>query len=173
MSASEILIVIVVVLVWLGLISLVLRGWRNRGRGQAELIGEMPVAPTELGEPQLGPDSGLYVGSTLAPSWQNRVAVGDVGDRATATISAYPDGVLLERRGASDIWIPRSSITAVRTERGLAGKVMTADGLLVIRWVLPTGTEIDSGMRADDKTVYPGWVAAFDTQPDTEQRKDQ
>ena len=47
MSASEIIIVIVVVLVWLGLISLVLRGWRNRGRRQAELIGEMPVAPTE------------------------------------------------------------------------------------------------------------------------------
>ena len=95
MSASEIIIVIVVVLVWLGLISLVLRGWRNRGRRQAELIGEMPVAPTELGEPQLGPDSGLYVGSTLAPSWQNRVAVGDVGDRHRR-VRAQPFGGLLQ-----------------------------------------------------------------------------
>ena len=64
-------------------------------------------------------------------------------------------------------------ITAIRTERGLAGKVMTADGLLVIRWILPSGTEIDSGVRADDKSVYPRWVAAFDTQTDTEQRNDQ
>lgn len=173
MSLTETIIVVVVVLVWLGLVSLVLRGWRNRGRRQADLIGEFPVAPTHLGDAILGPDTGLYVGSTIAPSWQNRVAVGDVGDRAAATIAAYTDGVLIERQGAGDIWIPRSAITAVRTERGLAGKVMTADGLLVIRWILPSGTEIDSGMRADDKTVYPGWVAAFDTQPDTEQRKDQ
>lgn len=173
MSVTEIIIVVVVVLVWLGLVSLVLRGWRNRGRRQADMIGEMPVAPDDLGDAILGPDSGLYVGSTIAPSWQDRVAVGDVGDRASATMTAYPDGVLLERRGASEIWIPGPSITAVRTERGLAGKVMTADGLLVIRWILPSGTEIDSGVRADDKSVYPRWVAAFDTQTDTEQRNDQ
>lgn len=165
---SDVIIVLVVLLVWLGLIALVLRGWRNRGRRQAEAIGELPTAPTDLPDSLVGPDTGLYVGSTLAPSWQNRVAVGDVGDRAAATISAYPQGILVERRGASTIWIPRESITAVRTERGLAGKVMTADGVLVIRWVLPTGTEIDSGIRADDKSVYPAWVDEF-----AEQRKEQ
>lgn len=168
-TISDILIVLLVLAVWLGLIALVLRGWRNRGRRQAEAIGELPSTPSDLGAPDLGPDTGLYVGSTLAPSWQNRVAVGDVGDRASATIAAHPAGILIQRSGASEIWIPRASITAVRTERGLAGKVMTADGVLVIRWVLPTGTEIDSGIRADDKSIYPGWIAAFDTK----QRKDQ
>ncbi|MFT4042489.1 MAG: transporter [Gordonia sp. (in: high G+C Gram-positive bacteria)] len=159
------MVVIGAVLVWAGLVALALRGWHNRGRRQETLIGTLPVAPEHLGEPVLGPDTGLYVGSTLAPSWQNRVAVGDVGDRASASITAYADGILIERRGASEIWIPRRSITAVRTERGLAGKVMTADGVLVIRWVLPTGTEIDSGLRADDKASYPGWVAQFAVTP--------
>ncbi len=66
--------------------------------------------------------------------------------------------MLLERAGANPIWIPTTSITAIRTERGIAGKVMTADGVLVIRWTLPSGTEIDSGIRADDKNVYAEWV---------------
>ncbi|MGV9711175.1 PH-like domain-containing protein [Gordonia sp. NPDC003424] len=176
MSGFELVVLLVVVLVWAGLVALALRGWRNRGRRQAETIGELPVAPTELPEPLRGPDTGLYVGSTLAPSWQDRIAVGDFGDRAAAAMSAYPDGILIDRKGASDIWIPRTSITAVRTERGLAGKVMTADGVLVIRWVLPSGTEIDSGLRADDKAVYPGWVADFAAKPGpttTEQGKEQ
>ena len=28
----------------------------------------------------------------------------------------------------------------------------------MIRWELPSGTEIDTGVRGDDKTVYPDWV---------------
>ncbi len=30
---------------------------------------------------------------------------------------------MLQRIGASPIWIPQESITAIRTERGMAGKV--------------------------------------------------
>ncbi|MDY6810023.1 MAG: transporter [Actinomycetota bacterium] len=161
MSGLEVVVVVVVIVVWLGLVALALRGWRNRGRRQADAIGTPPAVPEGLTPATRGPDTGLYVGSTIAPSWQDRVAVGDLGDRAAAEISAHADGILIGRQGASDIWIPRSSITAVRTERGLAGKVMTADGVLVIRWVLPSGTEIDSGLRADDKTIYPGWVSEF------------
>ncbi len=38
---------------------------------------------------------------------------------------------------------------------------MTKDGVLVIRWQLPSGTEVDTGFRGDDKTVYPpSWVDA-------------
>ncbi|MCF3937457.1 MULTISPECIES: PH-like domain-containing protein [Gordonia] len=161
MSGLEVVVVVVVIVVWLGLVALALRGWRNRGRRQAEAIGTPPPVPADLPAPLRGPDTGLYVGSTLAPSWQDRVAVGDFGDRAAASISAYPQGILVDRQGASEIWIPRESITAVRTERGLAGKVMTADGVLVIRWLLPSGTAVDSGVRADDKTIYPGWVSEF------------
>lgn len=153
------IVAVVVILLWLGVISLMLRGWRNRGRRQADQIGAFPPVPADLGTPELGPDTGLYVGSTIAPSWQDRVAVGDYGDRASASIARYDDGILIDRTGASPIWIPEDAIVAVRTERGLAGKVMTADGVLVIRWTLPTGTDIDSGLRADDKTIYPAWVS--------------
>jgi hypothetical protein len=139
---------------------LMYRAWQKKARKQADAIGELPVVPAELGAQLLEPATGLYTGTTMAPSWQNRVAVGDLGFRATAELTRFEHGILLERSGAAVIWIPQESITAVRTERGHAGKVMTQDGVLVIRWKLPTGTEVDTGFRGDDKTVYPAWTAA-------------
>ena len=143
---------------WVVLVLLMWKGWRGRARRQQDAIGELPVVPAELGERLIEPSTGLYVGSTLAPSWQDRVAVGDLGFRASSELSRYRTGVLLERHGASPIWIPEESIRAIRTERGLAGKVMTKDGVLVIRWQLPSGTEVDTGFRGDDKSIYPQWT---------------
>lgn len=163
---GDLVIVIIVLAAWLALVALLVRGWRNRGRRQVESVGELPSTPSDFGAEILGPDSGLYLGSTFAPSWQNRVAVGDFGDRASTRLSAFAAGIRFARTGASEIWIPRESITAIRTERGHAGKVMGGAGVLVIRWTLPGGTEIDSGFRADDKAVYPAWIAEF--QPATE-----
>ncbi|MBF6168485.1 transporter [Streptomyces gardneri] len=146
------LLVLFVACLWL-----MYRGWRNRAARQAERIGTLPAVPAELGAQVLEPTTGLYLGSTIAPSWQDRITVGDLGFRATAELTRFERGILLERDGATVIWIPQESITAVRTERGHAGKVMTEDGVLVIRWKLPTGTEIDTGFRGDDKSVYPAW----------------
>ncbi|AOW94572.1 transporter [Rhodococcus sp. WMMA185] len=143
-------------------------GWRGRARRQVDRVGDLPVVPAHLGEQILAPTTGLYVGSTLAPSWQDRIAVGDLGFRAAGEISRHAAGILLERDGASAIWIPQAAIRAVRTERGLAGKVMSKDGLLVIRWELPSGTEIDTGFRGDDKSVYPDWVDDADPQDKTD-----
>ncbi|MFC9516820.1 transporter [Nocardiaceae bacterium NPDC056970] len=160
---ERILWVVGCIAVWALLVFLMYRGWKGRARRQADRIGELPQVPADLGDRLIAPSSGLYVGSTLAPSWQDRVAVGDLGYRATGEISRWSRGILLERNGASAIWIPEASIRAIRTERGLAGKVMTKDGVLVIRWELPTGTEIDTGFRGDDKTVYPDWVRETDS----------
>ncbi|MEU8899742.1 transporter [Nocardia sp. NPDC048505] len=137
---------------------LMYRGWQNRAARQADRIGALPQVPADLGAQVLEPTTGLYLGSTFAPSWQDRIAVGDLGFRATAELTRFERGILLERDGTTALWIPQESITAVRTERGHAGKVMTQDGVLVIRWTLPTGTEIDTGFRGDDKTVYPAWT---------------
>lgn len=156
---NSIVIIAIVIVAWGGIVGLMLLGWRNRGRRQQDVIGAFPDVPTDPGALLLGPDTGVYVGSTVAPSWQDRVAVGDYGDRASAEFSNFELGILISRSGANPIWIPRESITAIRTERGLAGKVMTADGVLVIRWTLPSGTEIDSGLRGDNKLRYPEWTA--------------
>ncbi|MFE3793426.1 PH-like domain-containing protein [Nocardia tengchongensis] len=133
--------------------------WTSRAKKQAGAIGDLPAVPADCGAQLLEPTTGLYLGSTLAPSWIQRITVGDLGFRATAELTRFERGILLERDGAGTIWIPQESITAVRAERGHAGKVMTEDGVLVIRWTLPTGTEVDTGFRGDDKAVYPAWTA--------------
>jgi hypothetical protein len=64
----------------------------------------------------------------------------------------------LQRTGAGPIWIPDDAIEAIRTEKGIAGKAMTHEGILAIRWRLPSGTEIDTGFRADNRAEYDRWL---------------
>lgn len=158
MTSDRILLTLGFAAFWALMVALMLWGWRGRARRQRDRVGELPTVPDELGKQLIAPSTGLYVGSTLAPSWQDRIAVGDLGHRASCDLARYERGILMDRDGESPIWIPQESIRAIRTERGLAGKVMTKDGVLVIRWELPTGTEIDTGFRGDDKSVYPSWV---------------
>jgi hypothetical protein len=136
----------------------VFRGLLLRARRQAELIGRLPSLPATVGAPIVAPTQGLYVGSTLAPTWLDRIAVGDLGSRSKAVLTRHPEGIMVRRSGADPIWIPQESITAIRTERGLAGKVVPPDGILAIRWKLPSGTEIDTGFRGDDRKRYAEWL---------------
>ncbi len=119
---ERILWVVGCIAVWALLVFLMYRGWKGRARRQADRIGELPQVPADLGERLIAPSTGLYVGSTIAPSWQDRVAVGDLGFRATGEISRWTGGILLERDGASTLWIPEAAIRAIRTERGLDRK---------------------------------------------------
>jgi len=147
------LLVLFALCVWL-----MYRGWRNRAARQEVRVGELPGVPGDLGAQLLEPTTGLYLGSTIAPSWQDRIAVGDLGFRSKATLTRYPEGIMLQRSGAGPIWIPEDAITAIRTERGIAGKALTHDGILAIRWRLPSGTEIDTGFRGDDRRDLANWV---------------
>jgi hypothetical protein len=140
------------------LIRQMLRGWLHRAQRQAQLIGTLPSLPDTVGLALIPATKGLYVGSTLAPSWLDRIAVGDLGYRAKAVLTRYPEGIMLQRTGAEPIWIPDDAIAAIRTEKGIAGKAMTHEGILAIRWRLPSGAEIDTGFRADDRREYARWL---------------
>jgi len=142
------------------IIQVMLRGWRRRAERQAELIGTLPSLPDIVGSAIIPPTKGFYVGSTVVPNWNDRVAVGDLGFRNKAVLTRYPEGIMLQRNGAGPIWIPVDSITAIRTERGIAGKALTHEGILAIRWRLPSGTEIDTGFRADNRAAYAQWLEA-------------
>ncbi len=157
LAGSLIFAAVLVVLIAI-LISLILRGWRRRAARQLQIVGQLPGLPDTVGPAVIPGIRGLYVGSTIAPSWQDRIAVGDLGFRTKAVLARYPEGIMVQRSGGQPIWIPAESITAIRTERGIAGKALTHEGILAIRWVLPSGTEIDTGFRADDRREYDKWV---------------
>ncbi len=140
------------------LIQLMMRGWRRRAQRQAQIIGSLPPLPDAVGTAIVAPTKGLYVGSTLVPHWNDRIAAADLGFRAKAVLTRYPEGIMLQRSGVGPIWIPDESIADIRAERNLAGKALTHDGILAIRWRLPSGAEIDTGFRADNRAEYSKWL---------------
>jgi len=141
------------------------------GRRGHRIVGTLPSLPDTVGPAIVPATKGLYVGSTLAPNWNDRVAAGDLGFRAKAVLSRYPEGIMLQRTGAGPIWIPDEAIVDIRTAKNLAGKVIPGgrsgatggkaasyEGILAIRWRLPSGTEIDTGFRANDRREYSKWL---------------
>lgn len=154
---SLVLAAVIVVAIGL-LIRAMMRGWRSRAQRQVELIGKLPPLPDTVSQAVIPPMKGLYVGCTLAPNWHDRIVVGDLGYRTKAVLTRFPEGIMVQRSGAHSIWIPAESVTAIRTERGMVGKALTHDGILAIRWRLPSGTEIDTGFRGDDRTKYDRWL---------------
>jgi hypothetical protein len=149
---AAVLVVVIAVI-----IQLMMRGWRRRAARQQEVIGDLPDMPDEVGAATTT-SRGLYCGCTMAPEWNERITAGDLGYRSKAVLTRYPEGILLERVRANPIWIPQESITAIRMERGIAGKVVARIGILAIRWRLPSGVEIDTGFRASHRGEYAGWL---------------
>ena len=149
--AAVLLVVITVV------IQLMMRAWQRRSRQQAQLIGVLPEVPGEVGAALIA-TRGHYCGSVMAPGWNERIAAGDLGFRSKAVLTRYAGGIMLERLRAQPIWIPKDSITAIRMERRMAGRVAARVGILAIRWRLPSGVEIDTGFRANHRDEYSEWL---------------
>jgi hypothetical protein len=135
------------------------RGWRHRAERQSGLPA-LPSPPQPSTVNLAAELVGVYVGTTYAASWQDRVAAQGLGIRSNAMARLTGAGVVIDRQGAEAIFIPSESIIDVRLAPGLAGKVVGAGGLLVLRWRLGEA-ELDTGLRADDKAIYPDWVAAI------------
>lgn len=137
------------------------RGWRRQARAQSVEFPPFPDVPADPGIPVLPDARGSYVCTTRGGHWQQRVVTRGAGLRTTATLRLYSAGVEIERVGAPGFWIPVESVIAVGTGKGMAGKVMGTQSLLVISWRLGDA-ELDTGFKADDITVYPQWIAELD-----------
>lgn len=137
------------------------RGWVNRAKRQEALLPQFPEVPEGAEEePELlEATTGLYVGTTLDGDWQDRVVVGDVGHRAEASAHLRRSGLLLERAGASPLWIPSEQLRRVRVDHKLANKVVPGGGMLVVTWQLGEHA-LDTGFRGDDKAKQNEWADA-------------
>lgn len=143
----RLLLVGVVLAIIAGVLLAMRRGWRNRGLRQAQ-IPQPPAAPGALNPRSLGPVGGVYLGSTSAGDWLDRIVVHGLGLRSRALLEAGPQGVLLTRDGAPDVFIPAASLHRVGAGRGIAGRAYGQDGVLILTWDLG-GRLIDTGWRAD------------------------
>ncbi|WP_234417629.1 MULTISPECIES: ABC transporter permease [Miniimonas] len=135
------LAVALLVLVGLALLALMWWGWRRRVRRTAVGLGAPAAALTA---PVTLAVEGVYVSSTTAGEWLERIAADGLGVRSPVVAEVGDDGVTLRRTGAPDVVVPRAALLGARTERGIAGKVAQPGGIVVLRWrtgdvVLDTG----------------------------------
>ncbi|WP_230854901.1 PH-like domain-containing protein [Arthrobacter terrae] len=133
---AVVLVLVIFALLWLG--------WRHRLQRQAG-IAPLPVVPQQLSA-ALTSAEGQYVVTTTEGDWLDRLAVHGLGIRSNAVLAVHPEGILISRSGAPDVFIPRDSYSGARTESGMAGKFVERDGLIVLSWRLG-GHPVDTGFR--------------------------
>ena len=153
------------VLVVLALYALMWQGWRRRGRRDADLpelpdLPDLPTAPGTDGEVRWGPADATYVSTTVTGDWLDRVVARGLGTRSTAEVTVLERGVVLRRRGAVDLFVPRTALRGARLEPGQAGKFVGGEGLVVLDWVLGERA-LSSAVRLRDKDSGAGLVTVL------------
>ncbi|MFG2575268.1 hypothetical protein [Streptomyces sp. NPDC048481] len=153
-------------------------GWKWRGTLQGDLP-ELPARPSPTttlnggGEPPLPgmPDepgpvrlgmSGRYHGSTSAGQWLDRIVAHGLGTRSRAELTLTDAGLDVVRPGASDFFVPAAALRGARLDKGIAGKVLTEGGLLVVTWAHGDRL-LDSGFRSDHAAEHTAWVDAINS----------
>lgn len=146
------LLLFVALLYWL-----MREGWKWRGTLQSDLP-ELPTVPDAPGAARLEM-SGRYHGSTTAGQWLDRIVAHGLGTRSKAEVTLTDAGIDVVRPGASDFFIPAARLREARLDKGIAGKVLTEGGMLIITW--QHGDKlIDSGFRSDRAAGHAAWVEA-------------
>lgn len=153
-----VMLVIIAAVLWA-----MLRGWRARQHRQAHIPEPRPLSAESQASGGEG-ITGLYVGTSMAGDWLDRVAVHGLGVRGRAHVELSADGIGIRRVGASSFFIPYSDVTGVRTDRGVAGTVRAKDSVIVINWRLGEYS-LETGFRADDgddhRTLLDGLMAVL------------
>ena len=130
-------------------------GWKWRGT----LQGDLPDLPTSLEEPgevKLTM-SGRYHGSTTAGQWLDRIVAHGLGTRSRVELTLTEAGLDVVRPGATDFFIPAGALREALLGKGIAGKVLSEGGLLVVTWAHGDRL-IDSGFRSDTAAEHAEWV---------------
>ncbi|GAU66059.1 hypothetical protein SSP35_02_04280 [Streptomyces sp. NBRC 110611] len=134
------------------------QGWKWRGTLQGDLP-ELPSTPDDPGEPRLRL-SGRYHGSTTAGQWLDRIVARGLGIRSRVELTLTDQGLDVVRPGAADFFVPAAQLREARLDKGIAGKVLTEGGLLVVTWAHGDKL-IDSGFRSDRAADHTAWADAL------------
>jgi hypothetical protein len=152
------LTLLIVALIVVGYL-LMWRGWRRRAARVADLPplpSSQHPRPEPMPEPLVPPMPGVYIGSVGEGGWQDRIAGRGLGRRAGGDLVVTEAGVDL-----AGLWLPRSSLTSVRTGPGLANKVVPGPGMLILGWDW-AGHPCESAFRGQ-ASRYPEIVSVVET----------
>lgn len=104
--------------------------------------------------------TGRYHGSTTAGQWLDRIVAHGLGVRSRVELTLTDAGLDVVRPGATDFFVPAAQLRGARLDKGIAGKVLTEGGLLVVTWAHGDKL-IDSGFRSDRAAEHAAWVEAI------------
>ena len=163
----KILAIVLLVLLAIFLVLYVtLIGRRRLAQRTTTLVPRPPAVPgvdqtgtDQAGPVRFGPLEAVYVSTTLHGDWLARVGAHGLGDRSNALVSVHDGGVLVEREGADDLWVPVHAIRSTSLAPGMAGKYVGADGLVVLTWAVPEADDVAAALvvaglrtrRAEDR----------------------
>ncbi len=131
-------------------------GWRARQRRQGALVRPVAV-PQSLGD-LTSTYSGKYVATTTAGDPYDRVAVHGLGFRGDVEVSVTSLGLLLERPGEPDVWIPAADLRGIRRATWTIDRVVEPDGLHLVEWTLGEQA-VDTYLRLDEASGFDADVA--------------
>ncbi|MER5946200.1 hypothetical protein ABT127_09100 [Streptomyces sp. NPDC001904] len=156
---------IVGLLLFIALVYWLMRqGWKWRGTLQSDLP-PLPAAPSERGPAKLEL-SGRYHGSTTAGQWLDRIVAHGLGTRSRVELTLTDEGLDVVRPGAADFFVPAQALREARLDKGIAGKVLTEGGLLIVTWAHGDKL-IDSGFRSDQAAEQAEWVTTINNMINT------
>jgi hypothetical protein len=162
MTADRLLLTLATVAFLVGVSLLMLWGWRGRLRRQSDLPAP-PPPPAAPGPVLLPATPGLFVGTTFADDWLDRVAVHGLAHRAAGWVTVTADGVRFDREGEAELYLPFDVVTSVEVGDALAGKVIGRGGMLLLDWRLGSRL-LTSGFRADDHREHRRLADAIGSQ---------
>ncbi|WP_406831092.1 hypothetical protein ABEG17_19155 [Pedococcus sp. KACC 23699] len=118
----------------------------ERERHDADGAADAPT--TTAGPAQLSVE-GTYVSTTTAVSRLERVTVEGLGNRAKATLlvtRGTPEQLVrIERQGESTVLITGPRLVSVRRDRGMVGKFVGSNRMLVLQWRAEDGALYETG----------------------------
>jgi len=145
MDRPQLMAIVVIFLVLL--LVLMYLGWRARRRRQSSVAAPL-AAPDDLGA-AIGTFDGKYVATTVAGNPLERIAVHGLGFRSSASLTVTDTGLLVQRPGSDDVWIPRADVLDRRSATWTIDRVVEHDGLDLVEWNLG-GTRVESYFRMLD-----------------------
>ena len=149
MDRPQLMAIVIGILVLL--LVLMYTGWRARQRRQKD-VGTPLAVPADLGA-AVGTFDGKYVATTAAGAPLDRIAVRGLGFRSSASLTVAEHGVLVQRPGSDDLWIPRADIVDRRTATWTIDRVVEHDGLELLEWNLG-GKPVDSYFRLAEPVAF-------------------
>ncbi len=124
------------------------RSWRRRVV-KGEVIPNLPTPPASRLPALADVAHATYLGTVTDEHWLDRVAAQGLGGRGPASITVLSTGLIVDRVGATTLFIPVGAVAEVALAKGIAGRVYGRDSVIVVSWKWGS-TLMHTGLRVAD-----------------------